>query len=655
VLSAAEQPRDGTPATAVVLHGRNRALDGLRAVAVALVVAYHLDVPGVPGGFVGVDLFFVLSGYLITALLVSESDRAGAVSIRAFLRRRVRRLWPLAWLLLTLVAVAGLTGVWGADRQSLLPGETAASFANVANWWAIGHGGYVASFTAPSPLRHFWSLAVEEQFYLLWPVLLVGLLAASRRHRRFAAVPMAGVVALAAASVAVGFATTPAWAYLATPTRAVELLAGAALALAWRRWPLSGPDRPEARAAWGVAAVAGSLVVASVALAAHPGDRWLSRGGFALIGLAGAGIIAGALCGPVTLRRALASGPLVWIGVRSYAIYMLHWPIIVAFGPEADPATRAVVVLTTSVLGATVLHRFVERPVQLRRVRLRTLGIAGAALVVVSSLALVAADPSEPTPTEQAVETFDTIPDPPAPPSTPCAAPSSNSTVAPPSGAFDPGTISGVTDPPVDCGAVRVLVVGDSTGRGASNGLVRAADPRVSVWDRTVIGCSFNPECTTPWRETFQAAVDAADPQVVLVYGGVVSDLAGVEDAEFLSVDGRAQRVATLVEAERILSARGATVVFTTPATPRRPNGLFFCDGKTRNSNCDPAWVEEWNDSVRAAAATSHAGVIDVGSWIAAQPDAAATRPDGLHLSASALTDLGRWLAPQLVALAPPG
>jgi hypothetical protein len=503
-------------------------------------------------------------------------------------------------------------------------------------------------------LRHFWSLAVEEQFYLVWLVVLAVAVGVARRHRRLRMLPAIAIAIPATASVCAGFGLPASWAYLGTLTRAVELLAGAGLAWWWRRWPLVGPDQSRHRWAWGVGAAAGTVVIAVVAATANPDDRWLATGGFALIGVACAALVAGALCGPLWVRRGLGSRPFAWVGVRSYAIYLLHWPLIVAFGPAANPTIRAAAVVVGTLVGAAVLHRFVEIPFQRRTVRGRTTALAGAVLVAVAVTALVVARPTSPTPSQQAASTFTPVTDPARSPTIVlCPAPTATAPEATPSPsptAFDPRTVAGPTDPTSSCGTVRVMVVGDSTGRGASNGLARAADPRLSIWDRTNLGCSFNPQCERPWRDTFREGVATVNPDVVLLYGGVVGDLAGVDNAPFLSAEGRAQRVAVLVEAQRILSARGATVVFTTPTTPRRPNGLFFCNGKADNSPCDPAWVREWNESVRAAAAQTRSPVIDVGGWIDAHPDPAATRPDGLHLSAPALGDLAQWLAPQLAA-----
>ena len=134
------------------MHYR-RENDGLRAVAVVPVILFHAGFRTFSGGFVGVDVFFVMSGYLITTLLLRERAHTGAISLRAFWGRRIRRLWPLAWAVLLAVAVAGLVGVWDADQQRRLPGQSAASLLNVANWWQLTHGGYTELFVAPSPVK----------------------------------------------------------------------------------------------------------------------------------------------------------------------------------------------------------------------------------------------------------------------------------------------------------------------------------------------------------------------------------------------------------------------------------------------------------------------------------------------------------------------
>jgi peptidoglycan/LPS O-acetylase OafA/YrhL len=671
-------PADGTVS-------RRPALDGLRALAVAAVVVYHADEQLLPGGFVGVDVFFVLSGYLITALLLHEHDRSGSVSLRGFWRRRVRRLWPLAWVVLGVVALVGLTGVWGEDQQRTLGAQTAAALANVANWWQGLNGGYLESGTAPSPLRHFWSLSVEEQFYLFWPLLLLGLLALAARFgpgtRRAAGVVWAGLVLLFAASAVSAAVTDPLTAYLATHTRAVALIAGAGLAFALRARPLSGPTGHRARSVVSAWAGVGTGVLLWVAVTATPEDPWLRRGGFSVIAVAAAGVVALAVtAGPV--RRWLGSTALVWVGRRSYAIYLVHWPIVVALGPGRATWVVLAVVVPGSVVLADLAHRSVEAPVLAGRWSPRVLGATGVLVLAVTAVALLAARPTGETPTEQVAASLEAVADPsvpaaitatpdatvppvvgpaeaPPPTARPVTVPCIPSTTpAPEFGGtrqFDYATVGEVVDPGTACDEqVRVLVLGDSLGRGASNGLVSLADPRILVWDRTTLGCSFGPDSCEDWREPWSVNVLGVQPDVVLVFSRVVGELAGVaDDPPFLAPDGRAARVAEFSEAAQRLSAGGARVVFVNAAVPGRPNGLFYCKGRARSSGCDPEWVTEWNASLADAATATGAGIVDAGGWVAAR---AATdrqdRPDGLHLSGPALREFSSWLLPQVLTTA---
>jgi len=218
--------------------GHEPALDGLRAVAVMVVVLFHAKFSWIPGGFLGVSTFFTLSGFLITSLLLREWSRRGGLVMRTFWRRRFRRLLPASWATMGLVVLAGVVGIWTADQQRSLRGDVPFSLAEVVNWHFIAAGRtYGSKFEAPSPLEHFWSLSVEQQFYVVLPLLLLGLLtlAAARRMTspvRLVAVAMGAVVAVS------GFLN---WffarssldrAYFGTDTRAAELAAGALLACA---------------------------------------------------------------------------------------------------------------------------------------------------------------------------------------------------------------------------------------------------------------------------------------------------------------------------------------------------------------------------------------------------------------------------------------
>lgn len=645
--------------------GRHDGIDGLRAVAVALVVAYHVGVPWVPGGFVGVDVFFALSGYLVTALLVREHDRDGGVALGAFWARRARRLYPLSWLVLAVVAVAGAAGVWDADQRRALPAATAAAFGQVANWWQGLSGGYLQASSAPSPLRHYWSLSVEEQFYLAWPLAVVATAAVARRRgwRPWRALGTVTVVG-AAASVATGFFVDAQWAYLSTAVRAVALLAGALLAVAWARWPLRGPRTLRGRTWVWVAALPAAAVLAAVATTAHPEDRFLGRGGFALVAVCSAAAVAAAVCGP--FRRALALAPLAWLGRRSYGVYLVHWPLVVALGPGRPWPVVAAVVVPVSLAAAEVLYRLVERPVVRGRVPRPALA-AGAAVVAAATVVGLAAGWPRTTPSQQVGRTLVTVADPTTttlpvgatttvlPPCRPSAPP----TTFGPDSAFDMSVVHEVADPDGPCsGAVKVMVVGDSMARGVANGLAALADPRVQVWDRSVLGCSLNAlnygrPCPR-WRDLWRMDVEGVDPDVVVLYTTVHDGLQDVPGAPYLSDTARARRTAELADAVRLLGSRGATVVLSTVPVPRRPNGLFYCQGRATASRCDPAWVAAWNQAQADAARAAGAQVVDFAGWVAARPaTAAGDRPDGMHLSGRALVDHSRWLVPLLVVSAP--
>jgi hypothetical protein len=291
-------------------------------------------------------------------------------------------------------------------------------------------------------------------------------------------------------------------------------------------------------------------------------------------------------------------------------------------------------------------------------------------LVVASVAALLIAVPAGLTPTERVAASLGKVPDPttssaPNAPTTRSSGAASSSvassttttTCAP---AVAPSTSAGnlspsesvLEDPTATActGQLKVMVVGDSTGRGAANGLSAVGDPRLQVWDRTVLGCSFGDEKCPDWKTAWQLDVERIDPDVVLLYAGVVPDLHGVDDAPFLSDTEGQARAAAFDEAHRILSSKGAKVLYTVPPVPLRPNGLFFCDGKATDSACDAAWVARWSDDVRAAALRTGSGVVDVKAWADARGSTKADRPDGVHFGRDTLRDEGAWLAPQIVA-----
>ncbi len=347
-------------------------LDGLRAVAVAAVVLYHGGAGWLPGGFLGVDVFFVLSGFLITSLLLVELECSGRVSFLVFYARRARRLLPA--LLVTLALCALLAATVANDVATGYRRDLPGVLLYVANWQSIlTQASYFEFIGRPGLLQHLWSLAVEEQFYLMWPVVAV-LLFRWRGARLVGWVALGGALLSTALLVAGGVAwrmpvaADPSRLYFGTDTHTMGILLGAALAVLWR------PGRTRAHLARGPQAVIGGagllallgLVVCFARLGEY--STFLYRGGFLVVAALSAVVVAAASHRGAVFGRVLGIRPLRWIGLRSYGIYLLHWPLFVVTRPGTDiplagaPATvlRIAVLLALAELS----YRYVELPVR---------------------------------------------------------------------------------------------------------------------------------------------------------------------------------------------------------------------------------------------------------------------------------------------------
>ena len=344
------------------------ALDGIRALAVLAVVVFHANESWLTGGFLGVDVFFVVSGFLITALLVGERERSGRVDLRAFWARRARRLLPALALVLavtTLYAVAVL-----GDQLLTHLREVLAAVAYVTNWDLILRDiSYFEAFERPSQLRHLWSLAVEEQFYLLWPLLFAAL---SRFVSRRAL--LAIVLALATASLIwmtqlYQPGEDPSRVYFGSDPRAFTILLGVALGLVWRPWRWQWPDaRPRLGRLLDALGILGLAAVVLIMQQGHWREAWLYPWG-----LLGASAAAAVLIAAVARRRsdagrALSLPPLRWLGTRSYGVYLWHWPVLLALKYEFDLSGWQLFAIGTalSVALAELSYRLVETPIRRR-------------------------------------------------------------------------------------------------------------------------------------------------------------------------------------------------------------------------------------------------------------------------------------------------
>ncbi|ORC15565.1 hypothetical protein A7979_07500 [Rothia nasimurium] len=364
-----------------------RGLDGIRAIAVLLVLVYHLWPQYLPGGMIGVDIFFVISGYLITALLLREGAYTGKMDIVSFWVRRLRRLVP-ALALLTVV-VGSLALILGGDPQVGLGRQILGAFTYSSNWLLIWAGNDYFTQTSPELMTNFWSLAVEEQFYLFWPVIMVFVFMFTRLWWQRAMVPaVLGLLSLLVAVVLglLGASTTRL--YYGTDTHLYGLMLGVLLAMLipWSMYPpvderLYPMVAPSSRALGWARQLAGwvsLLLVVPLARTLTDHSTWLIPWGLFLGSLLGLGMIQ-ALLPDVRggtsglFRWVLSLAPLRWIGQRSYGIYLWHWPLMVLahyiFGASRSPWVNAGVLLLTLVI-AGASYRYVEQPV-------RTLGFRG--------------------------------------------------------------------------------------------------------------------------------------------------------------------------------------------------------------------------------------------------------------------------------------
>jgi len=345
-------------------------LDGLRALAVLAVIAYHLHLGWAPGGMLGVGVFFTLSGYLITDLLLGQHETTGTLQLADFWRRRARRLLPALSVLLAVVA-AWVT-LLDRPQLSALRGVVVAAVGYVTNWWLIAqHSSYFAQFGPPSPLGHLWSLAVEEQFYLVWPWLLwLGL--RWTRGRPGTRSRLAAATALLAALSAIEMATLyrpgydPTRIYDGSDTRAFALLIGAALAFVWPSRHLRGGITRGARRILDGAGVTGLAVIVGLICCTNEYSAFLYRGGMVLLSVATALVVATAASPASRIGRALGWGPLRWLGVRSYGIYLWHYPIIVLTTPASgrDTLARGALQVAASIGVAELSWRYIEEPVR---------------------------------------------------------------------------------------------------------------------------------------------------------------------------------------------------------------------------------------------------------------------------------------------------
>ena len=354
----------------------NPGIDGLRAIAVLAVIAYHSGIARFSGGFLGVEIFFVISGYLITALLLGEYESNQRIDIKRFWNRRARRLFP------ALIAyIGGATALAYMTARDVIPtkGEILTALGYIYNWFSIFQDvSYTDGFERKNFFHHLWSLAVEEQFYLFWPVLLWGLLSLAGKRLTFALV-IAGIIGSSILRwILYEPFSDPLRVYYGTDTRASALLIGAAVAFIWRPWQsnktvISAPNALYKTFAFvvGSASVAG-LIWANMHYALfYPYIDSLFRGGMLITSALTALVIVVSVTPQSVLSKVLGIRPLQWIGKRSYGLYLWHWPVFQLTRPRVDVDIDGwelfLVRIIVTLIIVEISYQFIERPIRERR------------------------------------------------------------------------------------------------------------------------------------------------------------------------------------------------------------------------------------------------------------------------------------------------
>ncbi|WP_409509045.1 acyltransferase family protein [Bacillus spizizenii] len=344
-------------------------LDGLRAFAVLSVIAYHLNFNWANGGFIGVDIFFVLSGYLITSILLPAHGNDISLDFRDFWVRRIRRLLPAAYLMI----FSAVIWVVLFDRELLhtVRGDAISSLLYISNWYFIFHKlSYFDSFGSPSPLKNLWSLAIEEQFYMIWPMfLVVGMYIFKSRARLAAVVSLLALCSAVMMSILYEPGADPSRVYYGTDTRSFELLIGCALALVWPMKRLSSNRLPsKLKHTLHATELSAFCILVLCVYFTDEYEPFLYRGGMLLISMVAAILIA-CVCHPSSfLGNLLSWRPLRWLGTRSYGIYLWHYPVIVLSTPVQEignPVFWHIVlkVIVTFIL-AELSYHFIEKPIR---------------------------------------------------------------------------------------------------------------------------------------------------------------------------------------------------------------------------------------------------------------------------------------------------
>ncbi|MDA1532816.1 MULTISPECIES: acyltransferase family protein [Bacillus] len=369
-------------------------LDSLRGLAILGVILYHINFNWMPGGFLGVTVFFVLSGYLITDILAMDWKRNKRIDLKKFWLSRARRLLP-GMLVMLVITLAWIT-IFHSSLLEKMRGDSLAALFYVSNWWYIYHKlSYFDNFNQISPLNHFWSLAVEEQFYVVWPFIIsLGLYYIKKQSRMILLICLGAFASALAMAILYEPGVDPSRIYYGTDTRAFSLLIGAVLALVWPSNRLANKIIPKARFILDVVGGIALIIILVMFWKTNQYDPFLYKGGMVLLSIATALLVANLAHPASRIAQFLRFRPLRWVGVRSYGIYLWHYPILTLTTPKVNAGDfsiiRAILQFLLIILIAQISWKFIEKPIRqgaLRNIQFKNLRLQNVTLGV--KLALV--------------------------------------------------------------------------------------------------------------------------------------------------------------------------------------------------------------------------------------------------------------------------
>ena len=662
-------------------------LDGIRAVAVVLVLLFHQGFPWASGGFLGVSVFFTLSGYLITSLLIAERTSTGGVGLVAFWRRRFRRLLPASLVCMGLVIAFGILAADPTQRAELA-GDITASLAYVANWWFLASGqSYADLFTAPSPLLHFWSLAIEEQFYLLLPLAAWAALTRTRAPIRTLTI---GTLTALAATIAIPLAigVSNDWYYYATPTRTPELLTGVLLALLLTRTHKTATNTTTTTTATGtgtstlrdrlttnptpatttlltiggIAALGTTLWLTTTTTTTSP---WLYDGGLPAFSLISAILITATHLPNNPLTHLLTLKPIRHIGHISYGIYLFHWPIFLWLTPTTTGLTDwplFTLRITATLTLAELSYHLIEQPIRrngLAAIRRRVGRFAPPAVALATIAAVLLGG----------IAVSTTAP----PPANDFAAAERRLAAGSTQGTGPTGpTADPLTSTETPTGPPRIGVFGDSTALMMGIGLEEwfAETGRGTIVPGSaVIGCGIArsgerrlrsvdvepvPQRCTAWPGYWRQQVRASAPEVAVVQIGPwdVMTRSDPNSGSFVAPGDAAWddlMRADLLAAVDTLNDEGTFVVWLT--TPLPNANLDPTTHFAGPESVDPDRFRRLNDLIAELPTLRPDGVavVDTAAFFAGRADDLRLRPDGSHLADTTAVEAARVIGPQVL------